>query len=102
TGGGEGAADVVLAAVGDEVANHIGIDLAIEHPQLPSDSVGERKVGRRREALDSFPATQDGGPGKAHENRLGEMRVPKRELSLGQRRELDLGCWRKRCVARGA
>ena len=47
--------------------------------------------GAGREALDALAAGEHGGPGKADEDRLGEVRVPHHQLALRQGGELDLG-----------
>ena len=70
----------------------------VEQAELARHRVGEGELRRGRKPLDALAALEDGGPGKADEDRLGEMRVADHELALGKRGELDLGRGRERRV----
>ena len=64
-----------------------------------ASSNGRSAAGGKR-STPSRPRST-GGPRKAHEDRLREMRVPHHQLALGQRGELDLGRGRQHLVPRG-
>src|SRR3954468_14319075 len=90
-GGCEGPAHVLVPAAGNQFPHCITQDTAIQLPYLADDGIGKWQLGRRREPLDAFAAVQDGRAGKLYENGLGEVRMPKHQLSLGQGSKLDLG-----------
>ena len=65
-------------------------DRRIERAQAAQHGRVEIDVDRLRILLGAVAAAHDGGPRKAHEDRLREVRMPHHQLPLLQRRELGL------------